>query len=90
MFLYRVLIHSTFSFLSFFFFLEFRGILRRNGSGLFIVEFLTIIGKDKVQVMKYVYVKGNNMSMIEEFRREIWFSFIGLNKGEIFEYQFIF
>lgn len=41
--------------------------------------------------MKYVYVKGNNMSMIEEFRREIWFSFIiGLNKGEIFEYQFIF
>lgn len=68
----------------------FRGILRRNGSGLFIVEFLTIIGKDKVQVMKYVYVKGNNMSMIEEFRREIWFSFIGLNKGEIFEYQFIF
>lgn len=41
--------------------------------------------------MKYVHVKGNNMSMIEEFRREIWFSFIiGLNKGEIFEYQFIF
>lgn len=40
--------------------------------------------------MKYVYVKGNNMSMIEEFRREIWFSFIGLNKGEIFEYRFIF